>query len=256
MIDLGSWREAVLAYAWWVHAAAAAAGFLLMYLGFSWGAWLLTRRVLPRMGIGRIIDSRVLPAGQIRREVGHSLVSIGIFSAYGALTVALERAGFISIRWTETPWTLVRDLLILTVFNEAHFYAVHRCLHTRWLMRHVHVVHHRSVIPTPFSTYAFHWFEATVLSSVMLLALLIVDLGIGTVLLFPVISLALNTIGHLNYALLHNPSAEAFFAGCRRHSIHHAKSHGNYGFYLPFIDQWLGTRLPAGSAAGEEGHDR
>lgn len=245
MIDLAAWRGLVLDLPWWTHAAGAACAFLALYLIFSTSAWWLSQRILPRLGIGAVIDARPLPSGQIGSEIRWSLVSILVFALYGAATVACERAGIIHIRWQETVWTMARDLCLLTLFNEVHFYLVHRLLHTRWLLRHVHRIHHRSVIATPFSTYAFHPVEAAALSSVMLCALLVIDLGIATVLLFPVASLALNTIGHLNYALLRSASAEDLLAGCRRHSDHHRRSHGNFGFYLPFLDRWLGSGVAA-----------
>jgi sterol desaturase/sphingolipid hydroxylase (fatty acid hydroxylase superfamily) len=117
-------------------------------------------------------------------------------------------------------------------------------------MRHVHYVHHRSSVPTPFSTYAFHWVEAAMLSSVMILLLMVWDLGIGTVLLFPVVSLLLNNIGHMNYAVFPKATSDQLPSACLRHTLHHTRVRGNYGFYLPWLDQVLRTRI-----AGRELHD-
>ena len=146
-----------------------------------------------------------------------------------------------TIRWQETPFGFLRDLALFFCWNELHFYLSHRLLHTRWLLRHVHVVHHRSVVPTPFSTYSFHWGEALLLSSVMILWLLVLPLGIGTVVIFPLVSLTVNCIGHMNYALFPRANLTDLLAGCRRHTWHHTHG-GNYGFYLPWLDALFRTR--------------
>lgn len=233
-------RDLAHAVAWWQVFAAVALGFAAIYLSFAGSAWLLTRRILPRLGIGEVIDERPTLPGQIGFEIRQALVAVLVFAGYGLATVAAEHAGFVTIRWVETPLTFARDLALFFLWNELHFYVVHRLMHTRVLLRHVHAVHHRSVVPTPFSTFSLHWFEALALSSVMLAWLLLFPLGIGTVLLFPAVSLALNTIGHLNYALIRHARSEDLLAGCRRHTSHHTRS-GNYGFYLPWLDRLFGT---------------
>ncbi len=243
MIDLVWLRDLVHGQHLAVVAVAIGLGFAALYLGMAAATWWLTRRVLPARRIGRIIDQRALRPGQVRGEIARSLVSIAVFAGYGALTVAADRAGWVRIRWWETPSRLLLDLALLTAWNEIHFYACHRLLHTPWLYRHVHLAHHRSVVPTPFSTYSFHWFEATALSSVMILMLAVHDLGIGSVVLFPLVSLALNSVGHMNYALFPRRAAGALLAGCRRHTLHHGRIHGNFGFYLPWLDAALGTRV-------------
>jgi sterol desaturase/sphingolipid hydroxylase (fatty acid hydroxylase superfamily) len=242
--DLLWLRDVVHAQPAWLVFVAVSVAFAAIYFGSAAVTWWLTRHVLPARGIGRIIDRRPLRAGQIPDEIRRSLVSILVFAGYGVLTVAADRAGVVAIRWVETPSLFLLDLLLLTLWNEVHFYLCHRLLHTKWLYRHVHLAHHRSLVATPFSTYSFHWFEAIMLSSVMILLLLVYPLGIGAVVVFPLISLALNSIGHMNYAVFPERTVNALFAGCRRHALHHAKNVGNYGFYLPWLDRLLGTRVP------------
>jgi sterol desaturase/sphingolipid hydroxylase (fatty acid hydroxylase superfamily) len=172
--------------------------FAAIYLAYAWISLLATRRVLPGLGIGALIEKRPLGAGQVRAEIVGSLVSIAIFAVYGVITVLAERRGVIAINWDPTLLTIFLNLVLLTLWNEVHFYACHRVLHTRWLYRKVHAVHHRSIVPTPFSTFSFHWFEATLLSSVMILALLVWPLDISTIVICPGISLIGNSIGHMN----------------------------------------------------------
>ncbi|MEM7255636.1 MAG: sterol desaturase family protein [Pseudomonadota bacterium] len=219
--------------------------FTGIYLSYAGLSLLMTRRVLPHFGIGALIESRPLAPHQIRHEIARSLVSIGVFAIYGVVTVWAERWGGVTIDWSPSWTTIVVNLALLTLWNEVHFYICHRLLHTRWLYHRVHYVHHRSIVPTPFSTFSFHWFEATMLSSVMILLLLVWPLDIVTVAVFPMVSLVANSIGHMNYAVFPDKSLEDFFAACQRHTAHHTRWVGNYGFYFPWIDRLLGTRVAA-----------
>ena len=196
--------------------------FSSLYLGYAGLALLMTRRVLPAWGVGQLIEPRALAPGQVQNEIRHSLVSIGIFTGYGVVMVAAERHDWVTMDWSPSLPSIGVNLIVLIIWNEIHFYACHRLLHTRWLYRRVHVVHHRSVVPTPFTTFSFHWVEATMLSSVMLLLLCVWPLDIVTVSLFPAISLIANSIGHMNYAVFPRKRPSELFAACQRHTAHHA----------------------------------
>lgn len=242
-MDLSPLRDLVDASPLWAIGLAVGFGFLAIYLGLAGLSCWLTRRVLPARGIGQLIDGRALAPGQIVGEIRRSLVSIAIFAAYGVVTVAAERAGWVTFIWDPTPLRMVSDLVLLFLWNEVHFWCCHRLLHVPWLYRRVHVVHHRSVVPTPFTTYSFHWIEATLLSSVMLLLLLVWPLDIVAIIVFPLISLVANSIGHMNYAVFPDKGHDDLLAACQRHTAHHTRVTGNYGFYLPWIDRILGTRI-------------
>jgi Delta7-sterol 5-desaturase len=219
-------------------------GFCAIYFGLAGFTLLMTRRVLPRLGIGRIIDGRAIPPRQIPRELRLSLVSIAVFGVYGSLTLWLQRQGWIEILWIYSPWRLILDLFLLTLWNEVHFYLCHALLHKPWFYKKVHRQHHLSVVPTPFSTYSFHWFEAVLLSSVMLVYMAVLPLSMGAIILFPVLSLFMNNIGHMNYAVFPGLALDHLFSSSRRHTLHHTHIKGNYGFAFPWFDQGLRTRAP------------
>jgi sterol desaturase/sphingolipid hydroxylase (fatty acid hydroxylase superfamily) len=231
-----------------VLGAITAAGFAAIYFGFGGvGTW-LARRVGPRMGLGHVVDERPLRPGQVRDEVAWSLVSIAIFGGYGALTLWLDARGFTHLRWELTAGGLARDLLVLTLWNEVHFYACHRVLHTRWLFRHVHAMHHRSRVPTPFSTYSFHPLEATMLGSVMVTLQLFYDVSFWAAVTYPLVSLMMNTLGHLNYSLFPGRWWSKPLRAAEHHGLHHRKVNGNFGFQSAALDLLLRTELSAQDA--------
>ena len=213
--------------------------FAFIYFGFAGAAFWLSGRLLPAWHIGQIVDERPLRDGQIAREIRRSLGSIAVFGLLTVLQVLAYRAGWVRLDWEASSAGIAAQAVILFAWNELHFYGCHALLHRRWLYRHVHRVHHESLVPTPFATYSFHWVEAAMLGSVMLLATLVYPfhpVALGTL---PLVSLLLNTIGHWNYDLFAGRARSA----CREHSRHHRLVQGNYGFYLPWLDRWFGTAL-------------
>jgi Delta7-sterol 5-desaturase len=222
----------------WAVFGAAFLSFATLYAIFAGGAWWLSRRLLPAWKIGAVVDSRPLRDGQIAKEIRRSLVSIAIFGGYGVLIVEAFRAGLVNVAWEPSWLQTAIDIGILFLWNEVHFFACHRLLHTRWLYRNVHRIHHESVIPTPFSTYSFHWIESFLLGSVMITAMLLRTFSIWALLALPVFSILFNTIGHWNYNLL---SGTGQRSASVEHGRHHRRVAGNYGFYLPFLDRLFQT---------------
>jgi sterol desaturase/sphingolipid hydroxylase (fatty acid hydroxylase superfamily) len=92
------------------------------------------------------------------------------------------------------------------------------------------------VRPTPWSTYSFHPLEATLLGSVMICLLLFWKVSIFAAILYPLVSLSMNVLGHSNFALFEG-------AASVRHSLHHQRVHGNYGFLAPWLDRGLGSTV-------------
>lgn len=218
-------------------------GFLAMYFGLGGLTRLLVSRVLPARGIGRAIAERPLAPGQVSREVRHSLISIAIFGGFGVLTAVGVRAGWWSVVALRSPLGVALEVAFLVLWNDVHFYVIHRLLHTRWFFRHFHREHHRAIRPTPFSTYAMHPAESLLLGSVMVCVQPFHAFSLPALVLFPLVSLALNNIGHSNYDFAPGVSDWHPLAGAVRHERHHRLVGGNYGFLFPALDRWLGTEL-------------
>jgi Delta7-sterol 5-desaturase len=217
-------------------------GFAALY--FSWAAlgFFYGRLLLQKMGWGTILDRRKLFKGQIFYEIRNSFVSVAVFAAYGVLTLWAYRKGWVNIRFED--FSIARFLghtLILVLWNEIHFYSIHRFLHRPWWFKRVHEVHHRSVTTTPFSTYSFHVLEALALSSVMILAMFFWNFDVYPLLVFPAVSLMANSIGHLNFTVFSDHEMNHVASASRRHAAHHRFFSGNFGFLLPYMDRWFSS---------------
>lgn len=225
----------------WLTALGGVAYFTVLYVGFALLSLALTKIILPRLGIGRVIDPRPLCANQVRREIGWSAVSVLIFGVGLLVPWGLVRAGWASVTLTAPGWRVALECLVLMLWNDVHFYAHHRLLHHPWFFARFHRPHHRSVVTTPWSTYAFHPVEALMLGSVMLLPMLAWPFSLTALALLPILSLTYNSLGHANYMAL--PRGWRWLSNARSHHLHHACFRGNYGFLFRFMDRSLGTEL-------------
>lgn len=218
-----------------------------IYLLFGAATWVLTRWLLPALGIGRTLDPRPLLPGQLRHEFLQSGMSILIFGLGMIFPWGLIQLGWASFHHDASGLRICLEILALLIWNDVHFWINHRLLHTRWLRRY-HLPHHRSVVTTPFSTYSFHPIEALMLGNVILLPMVVHDFSFWALFSVPLFSLFFNCIGHANYDFVPRVGYGHWFAASRRHHLHHACYNGNYGFQFTFMDRLFRTRLTADAA--------
>jgi Delta7-sterol 5-desaturase len=199
--------------------AANVVGFVAMYFAFALAATFLCKK------LGQPISARAVTTKQLTIEIKRSMVAILSFSLWGPVVLALDRSIDV-VRFDHDPLRIALELCAVFMFNELHFMACHRLLHTRWLYRHVHSVHHRSTTPSPFTTYSLHPIEAFMLGSVMIPILLVASLDVVTLVVWPVISIFFNTLGHAAHTLPFGAQAS------RDHHAHHTKGREHYGFFV------------------------
>ncbi len=227
---------------WWQIYLATVAYFTIIYFGFGQAGAYLSRKFLPKHHIGYMQSDNENYRTQIKKEIRYSVISILVFGLFGVIPKIFYAYGFVDINWSFNWKTLPFELIFIFIWNDFHFYCCHRLLHKKWFFKHVHIVHHHSHIPTPFSTYSFHWFEAFLLSTVMILPMFFYTFSYITLLFLPVMSLFLNVLGHWNYALFPNRKS-LLLKFSEHHSLHHSRVKGNFGFFLPYFDKIFHTEL-------------
>ncbi|MGB3585752.1 MAG: sterol desaturase family protein [Tunicatimonas sp.] len=216
--------------------------FVVLYFASAVGGNYLARW-LARRKQGQFIHPQKVASQQIRQEISRSLLSILVFALLAIPVQMAYQRGIIQINWSVNLLTLFPEVLLLFVWNEFHFYLNHRLLHQPWFFSRVHYQHHQSRVPTSYSTYSFHWFEAFLLGTVIYLPLLLYPFQYLALLSLPVLSILLNTLGHWDFDLAPQKSASHWLKFSYRHSQHHRKVRGNYGFFLPYFDQLFQTKI-------------
>lgn len=208
--------------------------FILLYFGIGF-LFLATCKILERKHVlSKIIDKEVSKK-QIAYEIKHSLISIVVFGFSVLPIIYLIRRGVISL----IPNTLLNILIgviLLTLWNEVHFYVMHRIMHQRFMMKHFHFIHHKSKIPTVYSVYSFHWIEALLLSTVPLTIVPFIPFSIVAIAIYPLVSILFNFAGHCNYRFGSGKGNSWKLFGTY-HNEHHSRGRRNYGFWLNFFDK-------------------
>lgn len=199
---------------------------------FNWVCELLyAKKILHKIVLKEISKKQIL------FELKHSLKSILIFGTSIIPIIYLIRIGIITFL-PNTIFNILLGLVILNVWNEVHFFMVHRIMHLPFFMKNVHYIHHQSKVPTVYSVYSFHWFEALLLSTVPLTIALFIPFSPISIAIYPLVSIIINYTGHCNYRF-GNGTGKSWLLFGTHHSDHHSKNKKNYGFLSPFLDHLI-----------------
>ena len=228
---------------WFLEEASYASQSILVFLYFLFLYFFvgnlfqfICKKLESRKIIHKIVPE-VVAKKQLLFEIKHSLLSIVIFAFSGWPIIYLVRNGFISLEKTTIISVLV-GVILLNIWNEIHFFIIHRIMHTPWCMKNIHIIHHRSRIPTVFSVYSFHPVEALLLSTVPLLLALLIPLSPVAIAIYPFSRIVLNLVGHCNYRLW-KAEGPSWFRLATSHNEHHVEGKKNYGFASSLLDKLL-----------------
>jgi Delta7-sterol 5-desaturase len=180
---------------------------------------------------------------QIKSEIKNSFSSILIFGFSGIPIIYLIRNGPIDLL-ENSFYNIALGVIILTLWNEIHFFVVHRIMHLPFFMRNVHFVHHQSKIPSVYSVYSFHWLEAFLLSTVPVTIIPFVPVAPLVLLFYPLSSVLFNYAGHCNYRI-GNSKGPNWTLFATHHNEHHFKFRKNYGFALNIFDKIHNWFIPS-----------
>lgn len=208
--------------------------FLVLYFGVGWVFKQVCIKLEAKRLLHKIEQGQVKPE-QTNSEIRNSLVSIFLFGFSSLPVIWLIRESHVHIL-KDSPGNIFIGLLILNLWNELHFFLVHRLMHTKYFMSRVHVVHHRSFIPSIYSVYSFHWFEALLLSTVPLTIVPLLPFSPLAIFIYPFTSILLNFAGHCNYRF-GNGNKNSWMELGTRHNKHHSKGAKTFGFALTLFDK-------------------
>ncbi|MCJ2188591.1 sterol desaturase family protein [Novosphingobium beihaiensis] len=212
-------------------------------------------RYLITSGLFAWITGRVRPGlykglgGQIRREIGWSLLSAAIYG----LPAGIAAWGWQARGWTRIYtdpaawplWWMPLSLLVYLALHDTWFYWTHRWMHRPRPFRIAHAVHHASRPPTAWAAMSFHPVEALTGAVVIPVLVFLVPIHAAMLGLVLTIMTVMGITNHMGWEifprrLVHSRIGHWLITASHHHR-HHENYRCNYGLYFRFWDHLCGT---------------
>ena len=144
------------------------------------------------------------------------------------------------VKFADHPVYLTCLALVMPILHETHFYLIHRLIHTPFLYKHVHSVHHNSVNPSPFSSLSMHPVELLLYLGMAFWHLVIPSNPILA--LYQLHRAGFGAIpGHIGFDKIEVRENGGVDTHAFVHYLHHKHFEVNYGDGLIPYDKWFGT---------------
>jgi len=185
------------------------------------------------------------------REIFQSLQSNLVLTFFGILVFFTPLRDYTLIYTSTFKYPLLWipiSLILSLVIHDAYFYWMHRVLHHKRLFRFTHLVHHKSVNPSPFTSYSFHFLEAITEGLVLFIIVFLIPIHPIALIAFGLIGFIINIYGHLGYEIMPKSFRNSYLFKIINssvyHNLHHKKFDGNYSLYFRFWDRLMRTENP------------
>ena len=216
----------------------ATVAFLAFSVPYS---WLMTRE-WPWLEQYRIQGTRA-------RERARWSASLRLLAGNGILGAAVLALGWPLLALTGLhlgplpgPFEIIVQLFVFALIEDFCFYWAHRALHTPWLYRHVHELHHRETAPWGLWGNHLHPAEYLVISSLVLVGPLLIGSHIVTLWIFVAFRQWESAESHSGFDFPWNPAnLIPLFDGALYHDFHHRRFIGNYAGMFSYLDRIFGT---------------
>lgn len=193
---------------------------------------------------------------RIQEKVGQSsriiFPSIRYYLLNGSIFVVILVLSWPFLRMTSVhmgtlpPWyVIVLQILFFIYFEDFLFYLLHRALHTKFLYKHIHSIHHRVTVPWAIAGNYMHPVEFIAIAAVVLLGPILLGAHVVTLWLWIIFRQWLAANEHSGYEFPWNPNRIfPFYDGASFHDYHHSKFKGNYGAFSGLWDRMFRTLSP------------
>lgn len=220
---------------------------LFRYLSFAGVSFILFYVILKKPLRFRKIQKKMPKFSDYRRDILWSIVTISIFASI--IIFIFVKFNHLTNTYNDIdeygyPYLFLSFFLMLFI-HDTWFYWWHRLMHHPILFKHVHLVHHKSTNPSPWTAYAFHPFEAIIEVGIHPLLAFTLPIYTPALGLFFIFQIFYNVYGHLGFEIYPKGFQKHWLGKWINtsvaHNLHHKKFDGNYGLYLLFWDRLMGT---------------
>lgn len=212
-------------------------------------------RYLVTSGIFAWITGRLRPGyyqgltQQIRREIGWSLLSAGIYG----IPSGIVAWGWRELGWTRiysdvhalSVWWLPGSVLVYLLLHDTWFYWTHRWMHRPRVFRVAHAVHHASRPPTAWAAMSFHPIEAITGAFVIPALVFFIPIHIYALSAVLLIMTIMGITNHMGWELFPRSLVQSrighWLITASHHQRHHESYRCNYGLYFRHWDHLCRT---------------
>lgn len=179
------------------------------------------------------------------------LTGVPIWTAYEVLILWCYANGIGAWSTFEAhPVWFVVLWLSIPLWQEFHFYCIHRPLHHPFLYKYIHSIHHNSVNPSPWSSLSMHPIEQALFFSSSLLFLIIPAHPLFALFQLNMSGLG-SIVGHIGFDKIVVGDEKAMDTHTYNHYLHHKYFEVNYGDGLVPVDKLFGAYHDGTPAADE-----
>ena len=227
------------------------AGFCVRYFTIIGGLYWILHVGFKEKWLSRRVQEAFPPPRDVAHEIRWSMINGAFTGLSGLVLYRLIHEGRTTMYFSVSDygWMYFLASIVLGIAGyDTWIYWQHRLLHTRWLYRHVHAVHH-TTNPTAFASLARHPVEAFIEQIYYILFILFVPVhpaAIGAVFM---LFFANGVIAHLGYEFYPRAFTRHSLLGwvstSTYHNMHHSLAGCNYGNAFNCWDRLMGTSHPA-----------
>jgi sterol desaturase/sphingolipid hydroxylase (fatty acid hydroxylase superfamily) len=219
----------------------------LRYFFMAGGAFLLFYFILKTPMMRRKVQPKFPQMTDYGRDIFYSAISIAIFSAISVWTMFVIKPYTNIYDHISDYGTVYYAFTFIWMFflHDAYFYWAHRVMHHPKIFKWVHLVHHKSNNPSPWTAYAFHPLEAVVEAAIVPIFAFTLPVHRSAIIIYMLFQIAYNVYGHLGYEIFpkntHKHWLGKWFNTSVAHNMHHKYSVKNYGLWTTIWDRLMGT---------------
>lgn len=188
----------------------------------------------------------------MRQDAELAILSAVFFSLCAALILSGYDSGLTRLYATFEQyglWYIGFSFVVVLILQDGYFYLIHRTFHHPLLFKWLHHGHHRSLEPTPWTSFAFDLPEAIFQGLFFIGIVFLIPLHFITLIALLMTMTIWAVVTHLGIdpfpRSLMRDWLGKWFIGPTHHSIHHRKYRVHYGLYFTFWDKLLGTHDPS-----------
>lgn len=181
-------------------------------------------------------------------EIKNSIMTIGVIAVIASLILFTPFRQYTLIYddiHQYSFWWIPLSVILSLIFHDTYFYWLHRFIHSKKIYPYIHLTHHKSTNPSPWTSYSFDLFEAILENMILLIMVFILPLHSLSILIFGLLTFIINVYGHLGYEIMPKWFRHSFLFQIINtsvyHNLHHKKFKGNYALYFRWWDRIMGT---------------